>query len=214
MSAACVAVACSSCIQLHCAKMSNRIFATGINNLEKLQGIYFSAFISASSCLATQERSLRNKHRVWLVAKTRISAVNRQGFGRRGGKKSRFEKLQKGQMLPLNTQLFQNKPMPHGTLKNIKKHCSCRIYNVISKVPKQQQQEPVVQRRGWHQGPTQRKERILLFVSLCAYQSGDHIKQKKARKGHSKYITFHRCVASVRYCSSRKHSLKNQCFSS
>lgn len=118
MSAECTAVACSSCIQLYCAEMSNRIFATGINILEKLQGIYFSAYISASSCLATQERSLRNKHRLWLVAKTRISAVNRWGLGRRG-RKPRFEKLQKGQMLTLHMQFFQNKLMPHGTLKYI-----------------------------------------------------------------------------------------------
>lgn len=118
MSAECTAVACSSCIQLYCAEMSNRIFATGINILEKLQGIYFSAYISASSCLATQERSLKNKHRLWLVAKTRISAVNRWGLGRRG-RKPRFEKLQKGQMLTLHMQFFQNKLMPHGTLKYI-----------------------------------------------------------------------------------------------
>jgi len=86
MSPACVAVACSSCIQFSCAKMSNRIFATGINILEMLQGIHFSVYISASSCLATEERSLRNKHRLWLLVQSRFSAVNRWGFGSEGRK--------------------------------------------------------------------------------------------------------------------------------
>lgn len=194
--------------------MSNRIFATGINILEKLQGIHFSAYISASSCLATQERSLRNKHRLWLVVKTRISAVNRWGFGRRGGKESRFEKLQKGQMLPLHMQLFQNKPMPHGALKNINNIVPAAFIISYPKFPSSSRSQLHREKRDTKVQLSVKINKMLLLGSLCAYQGGDHIKWEKATKGHSKHVAFRSCVAYGRYCSSRRHSLKNQYSSS
>lgn len=166
MSAECTAVAWSSCIQPYCAEMSNRIFATGINILEKLQGIYYSAYIYAGSHLATQERSLRNKHRLWLVAKSRMTAVNRWGLARRG-RKSRFEKLQKGQSDAYLMQFFQNKPVPHGTLKYINNSFPSALIVSYPKFPRSYRSQMYREGSGTKAQFSVKKRSTSLWLSLC-----------------------------------------------
>lgn len=77
------------CTQLHCVKMSNRIFATGINILETLQGICIPEFLRVLF-FATQGRFLRNKTQtVSLIMRSKISAVHSWSFlrGRKTGER-------------------------------------------------------------------------------------------------------------------------------
>lgn len=83
-------------------------------------------------------------------------------------------------MLPLLTQPFQNKPMPHGTLKNINGivPAACRI-----SLPKFPSKSHLCREERDTKVQLSRKKETLLFGLLCAYQGDHHLKWEKATKG-------------------------------
>lgn len=97
-------------------------------------------------------------------------------------------------MLPLHMQLFQNKPVPHGTLKNINNIVPAAFIISYPKFPSSSRSQ-LYRDECETKVQTSVKTEKFLFVSLCAYQGGDHTKWEKATKGHSKHVTFHSCMA-------------------